>query len=224
MVRAHPDAARRPLFVGNIQRFCLNYPPQFILALYKPQRIVSLMASQYDQQIDKVHQFVRHRVVRWQKELEKYTIEELQRKPAPDQWSLGQVYMHLLMASDLFAMTKIYECFKEDKARKGSKNFNGKLVFFLGGFPKLKLKPPKGLEVEVPQPSSKKELEDVLAFYVTKIDKLQGKLKEKFDPNAKRRHPALGFLNALEWLQFVGFHFEHHLAQKKRIDLFLKKR
>ncbi|MFA6542419.1 MAG: DinB family protein, partial [Bacteroidota bacterium] len=58
----------------------------------------------------------------WLTSLETYTEEQLLRKPSDEEWSLGQVYNHLINSALLFHLKQIELC----AAGKGTVKADGK--------------------------------------------------------------------------------------------------
>ena len=150
-----------------------------------------------------------------------YQEEHLQAIPPDEGWSLGQVYVHLILANDHFFLKNAKRCLsKEDTERGGRKNRNGKIIFLLGGFPNMKYKMPKAVEVIPRPPESLEELRGKLLKSID-IGKEIAKQLEGYDPKEKIQHPAFGYLNAKEWFNMCEMHFRHHLRQIKSLEKFL---
>jgi hypothetical protein len=66
------------------------------------------------------------------------------------------------------------------------------------------------------------EVRAALEALLVSLDELEKKFAGSFDPEARKKHPLLGPLNALEWLRNIDLHFRHHLRQKARIDRYLE--
>jgi DinB superfamily len=160
---------------------------------------------------------------KWQHSLDNYTQEELLRKPTDDAWSMGQVYVHLINATLGFHLRQVEDCLASEANADEKKTMPGRVSYFLGSFPPIKIKVPASETYTPPQPVSK---EDILA----KMDKMREKmakttiiLEKNTTKSGKTKHPAMGYLDAKEWFQMIPMHFQHHLRQKSRLDKFLGK-
>jgi hypothetical protein len=154
----------------------------------------------------------------WIKELDRFSMEQLLQSPGEGQWCLGQVYIHLWMASKGFFYKNAAKCLdKVDTQQGGSKTFSGVIVFILGIMPPVKVKMPGKVAVQPNLPESKeqiiKKLEEIKQMTRDYIARLP-----QSDPNLKTKHPFLGWLNCAEWVRLNEMHFKHHLRQKARIE------
>lgn len=157
----------------------------------------------------------------WLKELNKYSEEQFARNPSDNGWSLGQVYMHLILGNDHFFMKNAEICLNgEGENMKGGKNKWGKILFTINGFPPMKFKRPGGAEAEPRQPESIEHIRGKLRASMEKAKEVSDRL-DGYNPNHKVRHPAFGYLNAKEWYRINIMHFKHHRRQKNRLDKFI---
>jgi hypothetical protein len=150
------------------------------------------------------------------RDLDHYTFEQLLMKPAPDQWSLGQVYIHLWMSAKGFFFKKAEQCLNKEGTARGSKNWKGHVVFLMGRMPTVKVKMPEKVAVEPKQPESKEqiiaklnEIKQMSSVYINRIP--------QSDPAQKATHPIFSYLNTAEWISLCNMHFRHHEDQKRRI-------
>ncbi|MFC4075939.1 DinB family protein [Salinithrix halophila] len=149
-------------------------------------------------------------------ELDRYSLEQFRQKPAPEEWSLGQMYHHLLM-SLRFQLGMIEKCAEGTGEPGREKTGAGKHIFHVGEFPDMKIKLPDRPELIPENPTDKKEVKEQLLETIEKIRELEPKIAS-ISTNQKAHHPALGWLNATEWFQLIPMHFRHHLRQKERLD------
>nr|WP_281285979.1 DinB family protein [Melghirimyces algeriensis] len=155
-------------------------------------------------------------------ELKHYTLEQLQYKPHPDQWSLGQMYNHLIQISLNMQFPAINQCLSNEAECEEEKTEAGVRVFQNGSFPPIKIKLSDRLvpDFTPAQPESKEEL-------VSGLKKVLEQANEKIDRisstphTGKVAHPRFGALNVQEWFQLGEMHFRHHLRQKKELDQIL---
>ncbi len=172
----------------------------------------------YQKIYNKAIRFIEH----WEKELERYNLETLLKKPAPESWSLGQVYNHLIQSALDFHLRQIEICAATDENRSKRKNSRGIVVFhILHDVPPIKIHVPPSETYTPKQPSSIQELADGLQQVRAEMKKSLA-LLESNPKKGKTAHPGFGFLNAGEWFMLAELHFKHHLRQKERIDNFLK--
>lgn len=151
--------------------------------------------------------------------LDRYTYEQLTQQPAPDSWSVGQVYIHLWMSARGFFFKKAELCLTsgEGTVRSQSKNWKGHLVFTLGRMPTVRVRMPGEVSVQPRMPESKDqiiarlmEIRSLATDYIHRIPHA--------DPAVRARHPFLGYLNTAEWISLCNMHFRHHEAQLGRIE------
>jgi len=153
--------------------------------------------------------------------LDRHDHASLCRKPAPDSWSLGQVYSHLLLTTGSIVDQSIPIAL-EDCAKNTDKNiiFVGRLIL-LFGFPPVRIRTPKGVNPEPPAPESVEQLRRDFETVVKKIEEL-AKRVDSAACSGKTKHPRIGYLDARQWLRFIEVHWSHHLRQKGRIEKALK--
>ncbi len=154
----------------------------------------------------------------WTMDLDGYTMTELSYKPQDGGWSLGQVYNHLIQATLQFQLKETKRCLSSDINKRRRKSFKGFLVFtILGGFPNTRIKVPPSKSYTPPSPASKEELVTGLSTAKQVFEALLPKVSGGTS-KGKSPHPALGYLNAGEWMRLIPMHFKHHLKQKARLD------
>jgi len=159
----------------------------------------------------------------WLVALNDYTDERFARQPE-GQWSIGQVYYHLVTGTERFHLRACRKCL-EHRAEivEGGKTLPGKIVFLLGSFPPAKIRVPPSDDYTPKQPQSRAEMREGLLKLIETMRALAPQI-DHAPPAQKCKHPALGMLNAEEWYGLIEMHFRHHLRQKKRLDKFLVKR
>lgn len=149
-------------------------------------------------------------------ELEKYSLEQFRKKPSEEEWSLGQMYNHLLAASNM-QLDAIATCTAESATLDGKKNEMGEQVYKMGAFPPIQIKVPNRPGYTPANPTDKETIQKTLLQLIEKIKELEPKLSS-IPNNQKVEHPGLGYLNAVEWFQLIYMHFAHHLRQKERLE------
>ena len=150
--------------------------------------------------------------------LKRYSEEKFLQKPDESSWSLGQVYVHTILANDHFFLKHADNCLNKEETQQGrGKNKGGKLLFLLNGFPKMKFKMPKTAEVPPRQPENIESVRVKLQRSEERARAIEARL-DSYDKNEKTKHPAFGYLNAKEWYRMSEMHFRHHLRQLKHIE------
>lgn len=159
-------------------------------------------------------------VQRWIDALADYTEEDLHKKPAANQWSIGQVYHHISRAGVYFYRQAL-NCL-DPKAGSSDEGLTrvGRLMLDGEHFPDRRFKMPDALAEEPPVDCQKNELREALHLARNLLRQVADKLPQAKD-KSKVRHPVFGMMNAYEWYRQAAMHFEHHLHQKRRIDEFL---
>lgn len=99
----------------------------------------------------------------WEGELERYKLDDLQKKPDPGSWSLGQVYLHLINATLNFHLQQARQCLKSTENGEKRKNFKGISTYhILRSLPPIKIKVPASEFYTPKQAESKVEIENGL--------------------------------------------------------------
>lgn len=150
--------------------------------------------------------------------LDGYSEEIFLQKPDEDTWGLGQVYVHVLLGNEHFFLKQAEKCLNLDETVQGrNKNRNGTIIFLINGFPNIKFKMPKNIEVPPRQPENIDYVRKKLNLAIELARGIEGRL-ENYDKKEKTKHPAFGYLNAKEWYRMSEMHFRHHFRQLKRIE------
>jgi hypothetical protein len=151
------------------------------------------------------------------KELDYYGKNQFKYKPSETEWSLGQLYDHLVSGTYAFHIKEIENCLsRKNGSEAGAKKFKGKVVFFLKRFPGIKF---KGRPDYTPvQPESPAKMKDEVYRFIKAMQKVSKDIDQANNPVYKTMHPAFGMLNALEWYMVIEMHFRHHIKQKTKLD------
>lgn len=168
------------------------------------------------------------------RELDGTGLEQLLWKPAEDEWSLGQMFMHLIRSAQLMQLRNAALCLGPDggpEVSRAGKTKPGEDLFKTGSFPPDRIRVPPSPQYTPPQPESKEQLVDGLRDTVRRMVEIEPLIASKFAPVTQVRlepgkgivrntvlHPRFGGLNALEWFQLIEMHYRHHLLQKMRLD------
>jgi hypothetical protein len=135
--------------------------------------------------------------------------------PSIGGWSASEVYDHIFDAS-LLSLKALNECL-EGRGANRSTPFVSKMILFFGAFPPgIRFKTPKILEGRV-KVITKAEAADLIREVSEELEATRVKITGA-NPNVKSKHPRLGYLNANQWLRFIGIHLRHHLKQLKRVE------
>ncbi|MED4571655.1 DinB family protein [Brevibacillus agri] len=152
-------------------------------------------------------------------ELEAFSMEQLHKKPSEDEWSLGQMYVHLIQTALHMQIPNIEKC------QAGGPEVNmpgaemgeiGKGIFAQGSLPPIRIKIPASREYTPAQPSSKEELGNGMQTVLERMHELAPTLDE-IPAHHKVEHPGFGPLAAKEWFALVEMHYRHHLHQLNRL-------
>lgn len=163
---------------------------------------------------------INHTIDTWIRELDQYNFTRLCTKPAPNSWSLGQLYIHLIEDTNYY-LEQIKICVSADDHATEEAAPAAKTMFHNNDFPDEAIEGAPA-NAYIPQPDNKEQLMGRLLNLKEAIQQA-GKLISTSSYKGKTKHPGLGYFNANEWLQFAEMHFRHHRRQKKRIDDFLNR-
>ncbi|ETT29896.1 hypothetical protein C161_27969 [Paenibacillus sp. FSL R5-192] len=158
-------------------------------------------------------------VERYLAELNKLDMGSLLKKQSEEEWSIGQMYVHLIQSALFLHLHNIEQCLSSEDSTLNSgeeKTELGRRVFELGQFPPVPIKVPASPQY-TPQPSESMEsLIDGLHMVVKRMRSTESLLYQA-SVNNKIRHPRLGALNAQEWFLLIEMHYRHHFLQLDRL-------
>jgi hypothetical protein len=160
-----------------------------------------------------------HTIDYWINELEQYSFTQLCIQPSPGNWSLGQMYRHLI-DDTRFYIEQIKTCISANDNAMEQASPTARAMFADNSFPDQLIEGAPGNN-SIPQPASKEELRSCLLNIKDEINRLSILVSESLF-KGKTKHPGFNYFSAEEWLQFAEMHFRHHLRQKKRIDMACK--
>lgn len=156
----------------------------------------------------------------WEQELENYNLNQLTNKENNENWSMGQLYKHLIDGTLNYHLKQVNNCINSTENKSKKKNFKGFMAYnILNGFPPIKIKVPASETYTPKQPTSIKELKD--GFKSLKQEMKNTLTTFEKDKKGKTEHPGFSYLTASEWFRLIPMHFKHHLRQKERIDNYL---
>ncbi|WP_223070173.1 DinB family protein [Paenibacillus caui] len=153
------------------------------------------------------------------RELDNFSMEQLHRQPSKDEWSLGQMYLHLINAALYMQMRNIDQCMMQSEdgtASSAVKTKEGEAIFEQGGFPPIRIQVPPSPQYTPQQPESKEQLTQGLNAVIRRMKEIEPTL-EQAPKHTTVSHPRFGALNAKEWFLLIEMHYRHHLRQMDRL-------
>lgn len=182
------------------------------------------MSSEKDQKAiaEKIYKSIISNSKYWISELDYYGKNQFKEKVKGEGWTIGQIYDHIVYGTYNFHLKKINECVTRTNGSSiGKKTFLGNIFFLLKSFPPFKIKGQPASKYLPNQPENPEKFKDEFYKFLKVIQRASKEAGEaKLD--YKTQHPALGMLNALEWLQLIEMHQRHHVRQKQRMDRTLR--
>jgi hypothetical protein len=148
--------------------------------------------------------------------------EDLCRKPSPEEWSLGQVCVHIVEETT-FYIGQMNLCLLSDLNQTEGMNARGKMIFSGNAFPDERIKSDLHISYYVPQPVEKGELTAILLKLKSDLDEIGVRIAHS-PSKGKTPHPGLGYFTAEEWFRYADMHMRHHFRQKARLLAFLASR
>ena len=142
-------------------------------------------------------------------------------KLSPENWSIGQLYIHLMQDS-YFYIDQLKYCILHPGNEQEEAMPAAKKMFANERFPDQRIKgaPSNAL---IPQPESKEWLFLQMKSLKAAIDQVVILVADN-PVTGKTKHPGLGYFDAREWLHFMSMHFRHHEKQLERLDEFYQNR
>jgi len=154
----------------------------------------------------------------WIDEYKRYDFDKILTKPSENEWSLGQVGIHLWMSAKGFFFKNAEKCLSKEGTEKGKgKKLGAHIIFTFKIMPPVRYEMPKQVAVVPKQPESKEQM-------IAKLEEIKKMASEyihripQSDPELKIKHPFLGWLNTAEWITLCNIHCRHHIRQKERIE------
>lgn len=156
-------------------------------------------------------------------ELEPMSLDQLKLQSNENEWSLGQLYLHLIKTALFMQIGNIEKCQSQSVDAVdtiGEKTEAGAAIFTLGGFPPERIKVPASPQYTPEQPASKQQIIDGMHKVLQRMKEIEPLLAD-ISPKCTSLHPRLGALNAKEWFALIEMHYRHHLLQLERLKAFL---
>lgn len=94
-------------------------------------------------------------------ELDGFSMEELQYRQAEDEWSIGQMYQHLIQSALVMHLRNMEQCLNPNGGAGASaarKTREGAAVFEQGSFPPIRIQVPPSPQYTPEQPATKEQL------------------------------------------------------------------
>lgn len=152
-------------------------------------------------------------------ELNKLDMDSLHKKQSEEEWSIGQMYVHLIQSALFMHLHNVEQCLSSKDSALNSdeeKTELGRQVFESGHFPPVPVKVPPSPQYTPQPPESMESLIDGLHMVVERMRSTEP-LVYQASVNNKIRHPRLGALNAKEWFLLIEMHYRHHFLQLDRL-------
>jgi len=152
----------------------------------------------------------------------KYTAEQFTKSPAEGQWSMAQIYHHIILVTDQ-CLANATLCI-HGKGKKKSIAIGPAIFELMGSFPPVKLKikkfPNAVKHLYFPENIS---IDAAISGLEKSIRKMEQALQliSQAGTSMRVKHWAGGWFNARQWYHSAEMHIRHHLRQKKRLDRFL---
>lgn len=157
-------------------------------------------------------------VERYLAELTKLNMDKIHRKLNEEDWSIGQMYVHLIQSAFMH-LHNVEQCLAGNESTFNptkEKTEQGKIVFKLEQFPAVRIKVPASPNYTPQPPESMEQLVEGLHSVVERMRNTESVLLQVPVSN-KIIHPAFGALNAQEWFMLIEMHYRHHFLQLDRL-------
>ncbi|MGG3886061.1 DinB family protein [Brevibacillus panacihumi] len=151
--------------------------------------------------------------------LDTLDMRQLTWKASDDDWSLGQMYLHLIHAALYMQLANVEACLsasEETASVQNGKTEVGEKVFTQGSIPPIRIHVPASPQYTPPQPESR---EQIIGGFQAVLQRLK-ETAPRLEASTFRhhvQHPGFGALNAKEWFALVEMHYRHHFMQLDRL-------
>ncbi|ANY70663.1 hypothetical protein BBD42_09720 [Paenibacillus sp. BIHB 4019] len=166
----------------------------------------------------------------YERELELFTLEQLQQKPTEQEWSIGQVYVHLINSALYMQLSSAEQCLSGESSASGSPSDSTSemkemkerknAIYAEGSLPPIRVHVDPFPGYTPIQPGSKEELIQGMAEVLRRLKELEPAVAQAPEHRTVP-HPGFGEMNAKEWFLLVEMHFRHHLRQLERLKPFV---
>jgi len=158
-------------------------------------------------------------VERYLAELNLLDMEQLNRKTDEEEWSIGQMYVHLIQSALFMHLHNMEQCLVHSEpmvnANKGKTEL-GERVFEQEQFPPIRIKVPASPLYTPKSPENVEQLIEGLHRVTEGMRDMEAVLRQS-PVTDKVIHPSLGALNAQEWFLLIEMHYRHHFLQLERL-------
>lgn len=151
---------------------------------------------------------------KWSDLLSTFSWNKLLDKPLADEWSAGQIYMHLIQATGFF-LQQAEAALHTTENSDGIASAAAREMFINNSFPDKKLQGPPS-NAQTPQPSSIDELKKGMLSIRSKAATLIPEI-ESAVATGKTAHPGHQYFSAKEWIQYADMHLRHHFRQIEQL-------
>lgn len=158
-------------------------------------------------------------VERYLTELDDLNMKQLLDKKNEEEWSIGQMYMHLIQSAQFMHLHNVDQCLTGSDASlfsSADKTENGRAAFESGSFPPVRIRVPASPQYTPRQPESKAQITEGLCAVAERMKRIEPALSQASESN-KVLHPRLGALTATEWFLLIEMHYRHHFLQLDRL-------
>ncbi|MGZ9585865.1 DinB family protein [Paenibacillus marinisediminis] len=152
-------------------------------------------------------------------ELDGFSIDQLRFQLTEDEWSIGQMYQHLIQSALYMHLHNIEKCLahsSDSATTLMGKTEEGAAIFVQGSFPPIRIHVPPSPQYTPVQPETKDQLIQGLATVVQRMKEIEPTL-EGASVQSTVPHPRFGGLHAKEWFLLIEMHYRHHLRQLERL-------
>lgn len=152
-------------------------------------------------------------------ELDQFSLEQLRQKQSENEWSIGQMFQHLISSALYMQLRNLDQCLmpSQDPTVPGTEKTEvGVAIFSQGSFPPTRIHVPPSPQYTPEQPESKEQLIQGLHTVIQRMKDIEPTL-EKVSKKHTVSHPRFGGLCAEEWFLLVEMHYRHHLLQLDRL-------
>lgn len=164
-------------------------------------------------------QQIQETVAHYLDELDGFSMEQLRFQPTESDWSIGQMYQHLIQSAQDMQLRNIERCLSQgnDSATAiAEKTEVGAAIFEQGSFPPQRIHIPPSPQYTPKQPETKEELIEGLTSVIQRMKEIEPALAEA-SAESTVPHPRFGALDAKEWFLLIEMHYRHHLRQLERL-------
>lgn len=153
------------------------------------------------------------------REVEALGMEQLKWKESDEDWSLGQMYLHLIHSALYMQLSNVETCIsnvEQPPVLNAGKSQVGETVFSQGAIPPIRIQVPASPQYTPPQPESKEQIVKGFQTVLQRMEETAPRLDASTSLH-KVMHPGFGALDAREWFALIEMHYRHHFLQQERL-------